>query len=975
MINFALHKTISGFRISQECLYRRRLAISLKKQIITSAVISFDRIDYKNNHPIMKIQNLLLMLTLTAMNYSALSQESLFSPDDINIAYTSYTLDNGLQLIVHEDHKAPIVAVNIWYHVGSKNEKPGKSGFAHLFEHLMFNGSENYNDDYFQALQAIGATDLNGTTNNDRTNYFQNVPTAGLDQVLWLESDRMGHLLGAIDQEKLDEQRGVVQNEKRQGENQPYGRQWEIITKEMYPPGHPYSWTVIGSMEHLNAASLDDVHEWFEQYYGAANAVLVVAGDVVPDEIHEKVKAYFGDIESGPTLVRPGVNIPRRMNETRSSYQDRVPESRITIVWNTPQVGTREDAYLSLAASILSRGKNSRLYKRLIYEDQTATSAVAFQWSKEISGNFVVQSNVKSGKSHEDVEKVINEVLAEFFESGPTAEEVVRAKSQYFSGFIKGLERIGGFGGKSDILASSTVYGGHPDAFKEYNRYFSDATADDIRIACQKWLTEGKFTLTCTPFPEYSTTPSDVDRTRIPDLTETKPSEFPTLQRARLENGMQVVLARREGVPTVVMNMLFDAGYTSDFESTAGRAALAMTMLDEGTSALSSLEINERLQLLGASLRSGSDLDNSSVSMTTLKPTFDASLDLFADVIMNPSFPENEFERLRNEQLARIQREKATPIQMALRVMPKFLYGEDHPYGMPLTGSGYEETVEQLTREDLIRFYEDWIRPNNATLIVVGDLGMEELMEKLETQFSDWGKGKVPTKTIGTIGSKEGNTLYLLDRPESLQSIIIAGYLTQPYGAVSEVGMEAMNNVLGGSFISRLNMNLREDKHWAYGAGTFIPNAKGQRPYLAYAPVQTDKTKESVEEIRKEYKLFVGDKPITKEEFEKDQSNSILQLPGSWETNSSVAGSIGEIVTYGLSDDYFKNYDEIVRNLTLDDVHNLSQQLVKPGDLNWFIVGDRGKILPGLQELGFKEIVLVDGDGNELERIKTVIKP
>jgi predicted Zn-dependent peptidase len=252
---------------------------------------------------------------------------------------------------------------------------------------------------------------------------------------------------------------------------------------------------------------------------------------------------------------------------------------------------------------------------------------------------------------------------------------------------------------------------------------------------------------------------------------------------------------------------------------------------------------------------------------------------------------------------------------------------------------------------------------------------MEELMDKLEVRFNDWGKGNVPDKTIANVEAKEGNTLYLLDRPESLQSIIIAGYLTEPYGAVSEVGMDAMNNVLGGGFISRLNMNLREDKHWAYGAGTFIPNAKGQRPYLAYAPVQTDKTKESVVEIRKEYNMFVADKPITKDEFEKDQSNSIMQLPGSWETNAAVAGSIGEIVTYGLSDDYFKTYDQVVRNLTLDEVHELSQKLVKPDDLNWFIVGDKSKILPGLQELGFKHIILVDGDGNELERIETVIRP
>lgn len=309
---------------------------------------------------------------------------SIVNPDNINIPFEKFVLDNGLTLIVHEDKKAPIVAVNVWYHVGSKNEKIGKSGFAHLFEHLMFNGTENFNKDYFQALESIGATDLNGTTNNDRTNYFQNVPTAALDQVLWLESDRMGHLLGVIDQERLDEQRGVVQNEKRQGENQPYGRQWNLISEAMFPNGHPYSWSVIGSMDDLNAASLEDVQEWFKQYYGAANAVLVVAGDVEANDIHEKVKHYFGHIESGPTLVRPEVNIPRRTGETRQTYEDRVPESRIVMAWNTPEWGSKEEAYLDLASSILSSGKTSRLYKKLVYEDQVASSAFAFTDRKSV---------------------------------------------------------------------------------------------------------------------------------------------------------------------------------------------------------------------------------------------------------------------------------------------------------------------------------------------------------------------------------------------------------------------------------------------------------------------------------------------------------------------------------------------------------------------------------------------------------------
>ena len=288
-------------------------------------------------------------LWLATATLSPLSAQNFqFRASDIDIPYERFVLPNGLTLLVHEDHKAPIAAVNVWYHVGSKNEKPGKSGFAHLFEHLMFNGSENYNDDYFQALERIGGTDLNGTTNVDRTNYFQNVPVSALDQVLFLESDRMGHLLGAIDQAKLDEQRGVVQNEKRQGENQPYGKQFDLLTKAMYPKGHPYSWTVIGEMEDLNAASLEDVQEWFRSYYGAANAVLAIAGDVDPQEVYQKVLKYFGDIPSGPTIGRQEINIPVHPYDSYQEYEDRVPEARVIFAWNTPPFGDREDVHFDL---------------------------------------------------------------------------------------------------------------------------------------------------------------------------------------------------------------------------------------------------------------------------------------------------------------------------------------------------------------------------------------------------------------------------------------------------------------------------------------------------------------------------------------------------------------------------------------------------------------------------------------------------
>ncbi|MFD2585490.1 M16 family metallopeptidase [Croceitalea marina] len=906
------------------------------------------------------------LLTLFFSVVNLVAQDFQFKASDIEIKYEKFKLPNGLTLLVHEDHKAPIAAVNVWYHVGSKNEKPGKSGFAHLFEHLMFNGSENYNKDYFQALESIGGTDLNGTTNNDRTNYFQNVPISALDQVLFLESDRMGHLLGAIDQERLDEQRGVVQNEKRQGENQPYGKQWDYLTKAMYPKGHPYSWTVIGEMADLNAASLEDVQEWFKSYYGTANAVVAVAGDVNPQEVYQKVVKYFGDIPSGPTIERQEVNIPEHNGDTYQVYEDRVPETRVLFSWNTPQFGAKEDIHFDLISAILTQGKNSRLYKKFIYEDQTASSVVSFQGSSEIASTFVTWANVKPGQDYKKIEKELLAEINKFIENGPTEAELKRVKAAYFSGFIKGLERIGGFGGVSDILASNQTYFGDAGYYKTVLNYAETATVQDLQNTAKKWLTKGKHTLICLPFPEYTSDKAVVDRSKLPELGPQKSSQFPDLERTKLSNGLNVVLAKRSGVPTIVVNLMVNAGYKTDYLATPGTAQLAMNLMDEGTKNMNSLEINEKLQLIGASLSTFSDQDISNVYMTTLKQSFNESLDLFSDVVLNPIFPEKEFDRLKNEQINNIKREKSQPISMALRVMNKYMYGENHPYSNPFTGTGYEETVAKLSKEDIVKFYDTWIKPNNATIVVTGDVEMKDLKSKLEKTLGKWKKADVPTLTFNKPNTNSKNTLYLMNRPESQQSVIIAGHLTEKYGDVSEVALEQMVSILGGDFTSRINMNLREDKHWSYGAGGFVLGAQQERPFIMYAPVQTDKTAESVTELRKEITEFLTTRPATQAELDKVKTNQVLKLPGQWETNSAVNNSVANLVKYGLSDDYYKKYDQSVRNLSLNEVQQVSKEVVKPENVNWFMVGDRAKIASKLDELGFDQIIEIDADGNPL---------
>ncbi len=911
---------------------------------------------------------LLLVLFASPLILGAQSDYPTYDPTSIDVAYKKFNLPNGLRLIVHEDHKAPIVAVNIWYHVGSKNEKLGKSGFAHLFEHLMFNGSENYNTDYFQALEAIGGTDLNGTTNEDRTNYFQNVPVNALDQVLWLESDRMGHLLGAIDQAKLDEQRGVVQNEKRQGENQPYAKGWDIIQKEMFPPHHPYGHTVIGEMEDLNAASIDDVHEWFKTYYGAANAVLVIAGDITPDVAYEKALKYFGNIPAGPAIQRPEVNISKLTGDKRSEYFDRVPESQITMVWNAPQWGTQEHAWLDLATDILAAGKNSRLYKKLVYEKQICTSASAFFGPSEIAGNIMIQANVKPGKTVEEVEAAINEIVKEFLDKGPTEEELKRVKTAYFANYIKGLERIGGFGGKSDLLAQNEVYGGSPDYYKKMLKWYNETTTKNIQGVCKEWMSEGRFTLLCNPFPEYSVTGTEADRSKIPALGSSLNAAFPDLQKTTLKNGMKVVLARRTESPTMVMSMMFDAGYVSDkFGGKPGLANMSMNMLDEGTKSMNSLQINEKLQLLGAGLGTSSDLDMSYVTLNTLLQSLEPSLDIFADVILNPSFPDADFDRIKEQQVSGIQNEKKQPNGMVMRVMPELMYGKDHPYAMPMSGTGDEESVRAMELEDVKKFHSRWIRPNNATLVVTGNISMEELVAKLEKRFSTWQKGDTPKKVIPDVSTSQAGKIYLIDRPESQQSLIIAGYLTKKYGEVDETALEQMNNVLGGDFTSRINLNIREDKHWSYGAGSFVQNTRGQRPYLVFAPVQTDKTKESVQEIMKEINSFVGDKPMTQAEFDKTKQNTVLGMAGMWETNAAVNGSVRNVVKYGLADDYWKTYSDRVQKLTLKDAQNTAKTVIKPSNLGWVMAADAEKVVPGLETLGM-EIIQIDANGKPIAK-------
>jgi zinc protease len=883
---------------------------------------------------------------------------------DIDIPYQKFVLDNGLTVIVHEDHKAPIVAVNLWYHVGSKNEKPGKTGFAHLFEHLMFGGSQHAQGVYIKALEAVGATDLNGTTNFDRTNFFQDVPTSALDYTLWMESDRMGYL--DLSQKTLDLQRGVVQNEKREGENEPYQLTEEYFPENTYPSGHPYSWDVIGEMADLDAASFKDVEEWFKTYYRPSNVMLVLAGDIDLATAKAKVEKYFGNIPPGPPVNHQQVWIAKMTGTHREVTQDRVPLPRIYMVWNVPQFGSADADYLDLVSACLGKGKTSRLYKRLIYDDQIASDVTVQNESREIGGQFQIQVTARPGHGVDELEKEINEELARFLKEGPTPEELQRVETRYVAGFVRGIERIGGFGGKSDRLAEYAVYTGNPDGYKVTLKRIREATAEDLKAAANRWLVDGVYIADVLPFPEYKAAQADADRSKAPALGTPPELRLPKLQRATLANGLKVILAERHDVPLVNFWMATDAGYAADQFTNPGTAKLMGALLIDGTRTRSALEINDQAALLGAQLTGYSNLDFSYVRLSALKPRLDPSLELFADVILNPSFPEADFKRKQKLQLDAIEQEQKEPFSMALWVFPRLLYGTGHAYGSALTGSGSAASVRKITRDDLVKFHETWYRPNYSTLVVVGDTTLAEVTPKLEKLFGGWKKGQVPTKNVASVQLPSKPVVYLVDKPGASQSLILAGHPAVPPDTPQEIAIQAMNDDVGGTFSSRLNMDLREDKHWAYGAFSFLVGAQAQRPFLIFAPVQTDKTKESLAEVNKDLRAFLTDQPVTIQELAQIQANETLSLPGSRETLNSVGNSITDLIQFRWPDNYYDTVAGKIHALKTNDLDEAAKQVIHPDKLVWVVVGDRAKIEAGIRELGIGEIRYIDADGNPI---------
>ncbi|HEX7854343.1 MAG TPA: pitrilysin family protein [Sphingobium sp.] len=905
----------------------------------------------------------------------------------VNIPYEMFTLKNGLRVIVHTDRKAPVIGVTVYYRVGSKNEPKGKTGFAHLFEHLMFGGSENVPDFDYPLVEA-GSTPTNGSTWYDRTNYVETVPTGAVDRALFMEADRMGHLLGAVTQAKLDAQRGVVQNEKRQGDNQPYGLVGYAQTAALFPPDHPYGHTTIGSMADLDAASVEDVKGWFRSNYGPNNAILVLAGDIDTGTARSKVERYFGDIPAGPAVAPVNAPVPTLPKRVDAVMKDRVATTRLYRTWVTPGRNDPAATQLAIGAAVLGGLSSSRLDNALVRKEQLAVSVTAGIEQQEQIGKFEVTVDVKPGVDPAKVSARLDELIAELVAKGPTADEVQRVATRSLSGEIAGLEVVGGFGGKATTLAEGLLYSDNPAEYKKDLAELAAATPQSVTKALQQWLKRPVYALTVEPGersayeesklagatpeakPDGTKAPAPdaaapaKPRLALPGVEATRPLDFPAVVTRKLSNGIAVHIARRTVIPTVQMTVSFDTGIAAEPREKSGIGSLLLSLLEAGTRTRDSIALAEEEERLGADVSTGQSMDRTTVSLYALTANLGASLDLLADIIRNPALDPAEVERLRAIQLSAIDSERTQPSGPALKAIFPLLYGDQHPYGMSSRGLGDTATVKAVTRQDLAAYHRRWIRPEKAEIFVAGNVDIDTLMSLLEQRFGLWPSTRdmPPQKDLTAAIPAPHASVYFIDRPQSPQSVIIGGFVTDKTTRDDLLDFVTANKILANDFTSRLNTDIREVKAWSYGVSGNLAQREGRSPYLISAPVQADKTGPAIEAMKQDMADFLGSKGVTKDEFNRIVSGDIARLPGRFETTGSVLGQMRDDAISGRPFDFVETLTARYKAMTPEKLDTTARAVLDPAKFSWVVVGDKSTVLPQLKTLGLP-VTEIDSGG------------
>jgi zinc protease len=927
----------------------------------------------------------LFVATFTALPACTRAPESAPAADASaapTLEFEKYTLPNGLEVILSEDHRLPLVAVNLWYHVGPANEEPGRTGFAHLFEHMMFQGSKHVpGDSHFRLIEGAGGSTINGTTDFDRTNYFETLPSNQLELALWLESDRMGYLLDQVDQANLSNQQDVVRNERRQSvENQPYGIVEEALFHQLFPKEHPYYASVIGSHADIQAAKLDDVKNFFKLYYAPNNASLAIVGDFDKAETKKLVEKYFGTLKQGQPVPKPTVQTPPITAERRAVVQDRVELPRVYMAWLTPPIFKPGDADADIAANALGAGRASRLYKKLVYEQQIAQDVSAGQYSLMLGSVFQITATARPGHTAEELEKAIDAELARFREGGPEQAEVDRARNTYETRIIQGLENLGGFGGVADRLNTYNHYLGDPGHLSNDLQRYRDTTPATVRTFAQQFLTPtarvvvhgvpGKQDLGApVPTPKVAQTPPGTGaesvnadepwRKDTPKAAEAKPLEVPTPASFQLPNGLTVLVNERRGLPIVSASLVVKTGSGANPVDKPGLANFTAAMLDEGTATRSALQIADEVAQLGGSLSTSSTMDAMQITSGALRRNFDALLTLMSDVARNPSFPAEEIERQRKSRLASLIQQRENPGQVASNAMAAALYGTSHPYGFPEIGTEASNTA--MTRDDMRAFWSQNFVPNNAALIVSGQVTAADLRPAVEKAFGEWKQGTPAQPTLGSPATTAAK-LVIVDKPGAPQTQLRVAGIGVPRATPDYEAIRIMNEALGGLFSSRINLNLREQHGYTYGASSQFVFRRAAGPFLIASGVRTDVTAPSVTEIFKEVRRM-REAPLTAEELALAKDSLVRSLPAQFETSSSVTGSTANIYIYDLGLDYYTKLGARLSAVTADDVKSAAEKYVVPEKLIVIAVGDRARIAGELQKLNLGAVETRGADG------------
>ena len=879
----------------------------------------------------------------------------------VTIAFEQHRLSNGMDVILHEDHTIPLVAVNVWYHVGSKNEEMGRTGFAHLFEHVMFEGTKHHNRSHFEPLQKAGAN-LNGSTTTDRTNYWEDVPSNYLELALWLEADRMGFLLDGLDQQKFDVQRDVVKNERRQSyENRPYGMAHSHLQPALYPLPHPYHWMTIGSQEDLDAASLDDVKDFFQRFYGPSNASLAIAGDFHAEEALELVNRYFGDLPPGESVPRIGRQDSLLSGRVDIEMRDKVTLPRLYIAWPAPPEGHPDDAPLELYQAVMSDGLTSRLHRSLVYEKQIAQHAFVRYGPSEIAGQLLVQVTAAEGHSLEEVEAAVEAELENIHRNPPTDEEIARSKNRIEATHFRQLARIGGFGGRADQLNHFNVIESDPGLINtSLDRCLAVQREDILRVA-DTYVSGNRVRLRVLPETPLSAAATTVDRNIMPPPSKEPAFTPPLPVRDRLPNGMGVTVVEQHGMPIVAFGVLLGSGAAADPSNLSGLAGMVGDMLPEGAAGKSSQQIANDFEFIGARLSADSRREYSLVSTETLTKHWGDALEMMAEVMLSPDFPQHELDRVRRERLTDLRRSKDEPNAIAERLLAGLVYPAGSGYAHSIAGT--EESVQAITRDDLVSQFRRAYRPDNAHLLVVGDVEREEVMRRAAAVLGAWnGSGPDGVAGGGDLTDSPA-TIYLVDRPGAPQSVIRATHSLVPRRHPDYFPLLLANYSFGGQFSARLNQNLRQDKGYSYGYMSSIQWHRRPSALVAGGSVQSNATKESVYETLKEFREVSGERPITAEELSNAKDGLLRAYPASFERPASVLGQLVAMEQFGLSDDYFRTVRPSVEAVSLDDVHLAVQAHIRPGNLQILVVGDRASVEAPLSELGLPLVHLTeDGD-------------